>query len=153
MIALRLPLHSPLLPKAATLLALIGLATVLGVWSMRFMAPAPLPLPVTPMATVAQPTGTPWRTVFTGNGGALGPIQLRGVVAGNVQDSIAMLSVSGTPGRPYRVGSDIAPGVTLIEVTPQGATLDRNGVRESLTMTTRPLPTRVAKPPSPPAAH
>jgi general secretion pathway protein C len=134
-------------------LSLMGLAAVLGVWSMRFMAPAPLPLPITPLATVVQPTDVPWRSAFTGNGGAVGPIMLRGVITGNAQNSIAVLSVSGSPGRAYRVGSDIAPGVTLIEVTGQGVTLKRNGVRENLTMAARPLTSSVAKPASPPTAH
>lgn len=147
MIALRLPSNTLLLPKLATLLSLMALATVLGLWSMRFLAPAPLPLPVTSLPTVVQPAGAPWRTVFTGNGGAVGPILLRGVIVGNAEDSIAVLSVSGSPGRAYRVGTDIAPGVTLVEVLPQGVTLERNGVRESLIMAARPLPSSAAKAP------
>ncbi len=72
---------------------------------------------------------------------------LRGVVVGSAVDSVAVLSVNGTLGRAYRVGSEIAPGLRLIEVNARSVTLERNGVRNTLTLAPH-SPAKIAPIPS-----
>ncbi len=144
--ALRFYRPTPWMPTFATFSAAVLLAAVLGFWSMRVFAPAPLALPASLLQERTENAGLAWRGLFSGRG--VGPIVLRGVVAAGPRDSAAVLSVNGAPGRAYRVGQDIAAGVRLVEVTTRSAVLERDGVRETL-----PLPTRGAAKIGPPPAR
>ncbi len=147
MATLRFNPPAALLPQLARWPALLLLAALIGLWSMRLLAPTPLPAPVVPLAGSAEPGSASWRGLFTGNGSATGPILLRGVIVGSAQDSVAVLAVNGAPGRAYRVGSEIAPGLRLTEVNARSVTLERNGARETLTLAPRPA-AKIAPPPS-----
>lgn len=108
---------------------------MLASWTIRLFAPSPLPIPPAALQERTDTAGLVWRGLFSGRN--VGPIVLRGVVVAGPSDSAAVLSVNGAPGRAYRIGQEVASGVRLVEVGARSATLDRNGVRETL-----PLPTR-----------
>jgi general secretion pathway protein C len=147
MATLRFHQSTLLLPQAARWGALLLLAGLIGLWSMRLFAPTPLPVPVAPLPTSTEPGSAAWRGLFTGAGAGSGPVLLRGVVVAPLEDSVAVLSVNGGPARAHKIGSEIAPGIRLTEVTAQSVTLERNGVRETLTLTPRPA-AKIAPPPA-----
>ncbi|MDE1980889.1 MAG: general secretion pathway protein GspC [Betaproteobacteria bacterium] len=135
MATLRFYRPTPWMPALASISAAALLAAVLGFWAMRLFAPAPLPLPSAVLQERTDSSGLVWSGLFSGRN--VGPIVLRGVVAAGPADSAAVLSVNGAPGRAYRVGQEVAPGVRLVAVDTRSAVLERNGVRETL-----PLPAR-----------
>jgi len=55
-------------------------------------------------------------------------ITVLGLIAAGTQGS-AVLSVDGAPARAYRIGTELAPGLSLVEVSTNGVELDRNGAR------------------------
>lgn len=130
MATLRFHHPAPWLPTLATLSATALLAATLGFWSMRLFAPSPLPLPTGIPQERMNNAGLAWRGLFAGRG--VGTIALRGVVVAGSQNSAAVLSVDGAPGRAYRIGQNIAAGVRLVAVNPHSAVLERNGVLETL---------------------
>ncbi len=141
--------HQPIawLPQLTQGLSLLLVGGLIGLWSMRLLAPTPLPVPVAPLPNSPESGSAPWRGLFSENGMTTGPIVLRGVIVGSAQDSVAVLSVNGTLGRAYRIGSEIAPGLRLVEVNARSVTLERNGVRNTLTLAPR-IPPKIVPIPS-----
>ena len=144
MATLRFHQSVALLPHLTRWLALLLLAGLSGLWVMRLFAPTPLPVPVAPLPGSTEPGSAAWRGLFSGSGGS-GPVLLRGVIVAPPQDSVAVLSINGGPARAHRIGSEIAPGLRLTDVNAQSVTLERNGVRETLTLAPR-SPTKIAAP-------
>ena len=147
MATLRFHSSTLLLPQVARWGALLLLASLTGLWSMRLLAPTPLPAPVAPLANSTEPGSATWRGLFTGAGAGSGPVLLRGVIVAPPEDSVAVLSINGGPARAHRIGSEIAPGIRLTEVTAQSVTLERNGVRETLTLVPH-AAAKIAPPPT-----
>jgi general secretion pathway protein C len=148
MATLRFHQSTLLLPQAARWGALLLLASLIGLWSMRLFAPTPLPVPVAPLPNSTEPGSAAWRGLFTGAAAGSGPVLLRGVIVAPPEDSVAVLSVNGGPARAHKIGSEIAPGIRLTEVNAQSVILERNGVRETLTLAPRPA-AKIA----PPSSH
>ncbi|MHB8353408.1 MAG: type II secretion system protein N [Burkholderiales bacterium] len=143
MATLRFHQSVELLPHLTRWLALLLLAGLLGLWSMRLFAPTPLPVPVSPLPNSTEPGSAAWRGLFAGAGAGSGAVLLRGVIVASPQESVAVLSVNGGPARAHKIGSEIAPGIRLTDVNAQSVTLERNGVRETLTLSPRPA-TKIA---------
>jgi len=137
MASLRFHQSVELLPHLTRWVALLLLAGLIGLWTMRLFAPTPLPVPVAPLPNSTEPGSAAWRGRFTGAGAGSGPVLLRGVIVAPPQDSVAVLSINGGPARAHKIGSEIAPGIRLTEVNAQSVTLERNGVRETLTLAPR----------------
>jgi general secretion pathway protein C len=120
------------LPRLSSWVSLVVLATVAGYWSMRLLAPAPLQPPPLAVPSTPEAGATAWRTLFSGSGGVTGPILLRGVITGDGRDGVAVLSIEGKPGRAFRSGTEVAPGIVLAEVKAKSVILERNGTPEEI---------------------
>ncbi|HYA66124.1 MAG TPA: type II secretion system protein N [Burkholderiaceae bacterium] len=102
-------------------------------WVLRLMAPAPsMVAPPAPVASFREPdAGLAARLMGdVGSGPAASSlnIQVGGVFAA-ATDSSAVISVEGRPPRAVLLGRDVAPGFRLVEVRPDGITLEHEGVR------------------------
>jgi general secretion pathway protein C len=112
-------------------------------WSIRLMTPpaAPAPAPARAVsirdpdpALLARAFGQIGRvTIAVG-----GNIQVAGVFAAG-PDSAAVFTVDDRPARAVRLGQEVAPGSTLVDVDPHGVTLDSGGVLRQLRVPTAPL--------------
>jgi len=111
--------------------------------AIRLMTPPPTPAPAPARASavqdpdaalVARAFGQVERPVAA----AIGNIQLAGVYAAG-RDSAAVFIVGDRPAKAVRLGQEVAPGSTLVEVEPQSVTLDSGGVRRQLRVPNPPL--------------
>jgi hypothetical protein len=87
-----------------------------------------------------------------------GKVQVVQAVATNVQalgvfsageDSSAVLVVDGRPARVFIIGQEVAPGMKLIEVTPEIAVLEASGMRQEVRLPARPTVSFGGLPPPP----
>ena len=115
----------------------------LAYWSIRLTTPpaAPAPAPSRSVSIrdpdpvlLARAFGQIGRVVVAGGGN----IQVAGVFAAGL-DSAAVFVVDDRPARAVRLGQEVAPGSTLVDVDPQGVTLDSGGVRRQLRVPGVPL--------------
>ncbi|CAM3712410.1 hypothetical protein [Bordetella tumulicola] len=116
-------------PRAVRVLAILATATGVGLWSAILLAPAPSNLP--PALNTSNDAGSDTRAVarLFGTDGVLDTqISVLGLISAGPQGS-AVLSIDGAPAQAYRVGTEIAPGLALVEVSPTGIEVDRNGTR------------------------
>lgn len=102
-------------------------------WILRLMAPTPLVVtPTAPAATFREPdAGLAARLMGEVSSGPVASslnVQVSGVFAA-AADSSAVIAVEGRPQRAVLVGHDVAPGFRLVEVRPDGITLEHEGVR------------------------
>jgi len=118
-------------------------------WVLRLLAPAPPVVPSAAPAPVAREPDAGLAARLLGDVGS-GPassalnIQVNGVfAAGN--DSSAVISVEARPPRAVLLGHNVVAGYRLVEVRPDGITLEHDGVRTNFAV---PAPT-VAKSTSP----
>ena len=115
---------------AATLLTL---ALVYGLWhahgsqasASNNSPPVPVPAVAAPIAaapTIVPPSALPVR------------IQVLGVASdsGNGSASVAMIDVEGQGPRAYRIGNQLAPDVTLVEVRSFDIVISNNGIRRAI---------------------
>jgi general secretion pathway protein C len=128
---------------AATHLVFFAIVVVIaGYWALRIFTPAPTaappPLPPPPLR---DPDPVAAARMF-------GKVQAVQAVATNVQalgvfaagkDSSAVLVVDGRPARVFLVGQEVAPGMKLIEVTPEIAVLEASGMRQEVRLPARPM--------------
>lgn len=140
----------------AVLLHLLMLAIVCAIatyWVLKIVTPPPS-APPPPVAAVVPREADPVLAARM-----FGLIQTAPVVASNVQllglfaagpDSSAVLSVDGKPARVVLLGQSTAEGAKLVEVRPDGVTLETNGVRQELKLPLR-TPIAMGGPPPPPA--
>ncbi len=108
----------------------------LAYWPIRLLTPPPAPAPA-PVRVVAghDPDAVLLARAF-GQVEVVAPtvmsnIQVAGVFAAG-RDSAAVFVVGDRPARAVRLGQEVAPGSTLVEVGPQSVTLDSGGVRHQL---------------------
>jgi general secretion pathway protein C len=124
------------LPLVVSFLLFIALCASIAYWAMQLFKPPLRPVAAPPRA--AQPEiRTDTALSLLGGGRAQGPVavasnyQLKGVVvAGNVRDSIAILSADGKPAQAVRAAMEILPGVTVREVHRDHVVLSEGGVNK-----------------------
>jgi len=102
-------------------------------WALRLIAPAPsMVAPSAPAATFREPdAGLAARLMGDVGSGPMASslnLQVSGVFAA-ATDSSAVIAVEGRPARAVLLGRDVAPGFRLVEVRPDGITLEHEGVR------------------------
>jgi general secretion pathway protein C len=121
-----------------------GLACAqLAYWGIRLMTPPPAPAPA-PVRAVPAHDPDPallaraFGQVELAAPAAIGNIQVAGVYAAG-RDSAAVFVVGDRPARAVRLGDEVAPGSTLVEVDPQSATLESGGVRRQLRVPNPPV--------------
>jgi general secretion pathway protein C len=119
-------------------------------WGIRLMTPppAPAPAPVRAVAAhdpdpvlLARAFGQVERVVPA----AFANIQVAGVFAAG-PDSAAVFVVDDKPAKAVRLGQEVAPGSTLVEVEPQSVTLDSGGVRRQLRVPNLPVASSSGQP-------
>jgi general secretion pathway protein C len=141
---------------AAVFVHVVMLAVVCAIaayWAMRILTPQPTAAPP-PLA--APPPRDPdpvlaarmFGLVQTAPTVALANVQVAGVFAAGV-DSSAVLIVDGKPARAYLVGQEVAPGTRLVEVLPDGVTLETAGSRQELKVPPRQVASFGGAPPPP----
>ncbi|CAM4221165.1 General secretion pathway protein GspC [Bordetella tumbae] len=119
----------PSAPRTVRVLAIAAAAAGVGLWSAILLAPAPSDLPPALNTSSAPVSDTRAVAMLFGTDGVLDTqITVLGLIAAGSHGS-AVLSVDGAPARAYRIGTEIAPGLSLIEVSTNGVELDRNGTR------------------------
>jgi general secretion pathway protein C len=112
-------------------------------WAIRLATPPPAPAPAPVQAApIRDPdpvlVARAFGQVETAAPAAIANIQLAGVyVAG--RDSAAVFVVGDRPAKAVRIGQEVAPGSTLVEVDPESVTVDSGGVRRQLRVPNPPL--------------
>ena len=126
------------------LLHLLGAAiasAIIAYWVMRLVSapPSAPPVPVAQVATRDPDVRLAARMMGDVNSGQVSGsmnIQVSGVFAAG-KDSSAVISVDGKPARAFLIGQDVAAETKLVEVRPDGITVERDGLRSQYTV---PLP-------------
>jgi hypothetical protein len=127
------------------LIHLIGAALVctpLATWTIRLTAPLPGIETAKPHSNVQLDPdpillGRAFGQIEAAAPSVLKGVQVDGVYAAG-QESAAVFTV-GDRSATVRLGQEVAPGSTLIEVEPQSVTLDSGGVRRQLRLPTLPI--------------
>ncbi|MCG2585867.1 type II secretion system protein N [Massilia sp. TS11] len=107
------------LPFILGLLAVVALSSSLAYWGMQWWRPAQRPLAALPAASVQAPPADAAATLFGGQAvtAVASNYQLKGVVAASrAADGVAIIAVDGKAPAAYKVGKEVAPGVTVQEV-------------------------------------
>ena len=116
------------LPLLLSLLALILLAASIAYWVLQLYKPEQRPLAAAPVAAQNAPNPEAAATLFGGRPTAvLSSFQLTGVVSAG-PDSAVILVAEGQPPKAVRIGSEVAPGVTVAEVHRRYVMLSDGGV-------------------------
>jgi len=110
--------------------------------AIRLMTPPPTPAPAPVRSmTVRDPDPVLLARAFgqvEPVAGPIGNIQLAGVFAAG-PDSAAVFVVGDRPAKAVRLGQEVAPGSTLVNVDPGSVTLDSGGVRRQLRVPSAPM--------------
>lgn len=123
--------------------ALASIAWVLAYWTWQWFSPqTPLRLPGVPAST-ARPEaaialfGKPPQEMAA----PASAISVLGVIAA-VSDGAgyAILQYGQQPSRPIKEKEEIAPGIRLVKVHPDKVILERNGLLETLTLSSKKIP-------------
>lgn len=119
------------LPLFVSILLFAALCMSATYWAMQWLKPPQRPVAAPPQVAQAEPSLIAAAGLFGGRAVAAvaSNYQLKGVVAAALgKESAAILSADGKPAQAYRVGAEVAPGVSLKEVHPQYVLLSENGV-------------------------
>lgn len=132
-------------------LAVLIFVVGIGVWGALLFAPSPRPLPPALDSTtpLAQDTGAVAR--WFGGGALRVQVVVKGLITSG-ENGAALLAVNGGLAQAYRIGQTLAPGVTLVAVSPTDVAIDQDGVIEQVAMPVNPAAllqgfVPVAKPP------
>jgi general secretion pathway protein C len=129
-------------PRTPILVHVVGAAAasaLFAFWALRlFFTPAEAVLPVatTPVPSRDPDTRLAARLMGDVNAGAIVSVlnvQLSGVYAAGA-DSSAIVAIDGKPPRAVLLGQEVAAGTRLVEVRPDGITLERDGARSRYTV-------------------
>ena len=126
------------LVAALTLAALTALCGVLAYWTWTWFGPKPAPRLEAPPAQQSRVKAA--YTLFGGQRSAAPAptalaIKLLGVVASSAAGTgFAVIQVEANKTLAVREGGDVAPGIRLAQVDKGQVVLERNGVRETLTL-------------------
>jgi hypothetical protein len=150
-----LPIRWKLATAVAMLVALALLALVLAHWGWHWFGPAPAPIAsATPDGDYARrigearlfgvaPSNAAGAPVVTGSG--MGDLRLLGVIAQRDGKGYALLRSGARGPLLVAAGQDVASGLRLDAVRPDGITLVDSGVRRDITLRTAPA---AEKPPT-----
>ena len=138
----RVALNPSVVVSAALLTVLCSTGTW---WALQFSKSPQRALTAAPTATV--PIDNAATALLFGLGNAVASnYQLKGIVLAYIDsDSVAIVSADGKPARAAKIGSEINPGVRVMEIHADGVLLSDNGVQKQV-----PLPQPA--PPQKPAA-
>lgn len=126
------------LVAALTLAALTALCGVLAYWTWTWFGPKPAPRLEAPPPQQSRVDAA--YTLFGGQRSAAPAptalaIKLLGVVASSAAGTgYAVIQVEANKTLAVREGGDVAPGIRLAQVDKGQVVLERNGVRETLTL-------------------
>lgn len=116
------------LPLLISLLALILLAASIAYWVLQLYKPEQRPLAAAPVAVQPAPSVDAAASLFGGQPTAvIANFQLTGVVAAGA-DSAVILVADGQPPKAVRIGREIVPGVTVVEVHRRYVMLSDSGI-------------------------
>jgi general secretion pathway protein C len=117
-----------------TLLAVIALSASLAYWGLQLFKPAPRPQVAAAQPQMPEPAIDAAAGLFGGQSVAVvSSYQLKGVVAAvPARDGVAIIAADGKPAQAYKVGQEIAPGVTVKEVAAHFITLSEGGVAKRI---------------------
>jgi len=121
-------------------LSVLAFTAGVGIWGALIFAPAPRALP--PMLEATPDAGLDTAPAARWFGGAALRVHVtvNGLIAtDNGSGGAALLSVDGGPAQAYRVGQDLAPGVTLVGVSAAAVTIDQDGIVEHVAPPAGPL--------------
>lgn len=130
---------NPSVVVSATLLAVLCSSGTW--WALQFSKAPQRTLAAAPMASI-QIDNTATALLF-GRGSAIASnYQLKGIVLATVDsDSVAIVSADGKPARAAKIGTEIGPGVRVLEIRADGVLLSDNGVQKQVPL---PQPARPA---------
>lgn len=141
---------------AAVLVHVVMLAIVCAIaayWAIRIVTPPPTAAPP-PLA--APPPRDPdpvlaarmFGLVKAVSTTVVANVQLAGVFAAG-PDSSAVLIVDGKPARAFLLGQEVAPGLQLVDVHPDGVTIEGPGGRQELQVPPKQIASFGGAPPPP----
>lgn len=139
------------LPVLVSFALFIALCATIAYWVMEYTKPPLRPIAPPPRAAQSDVTVTSAAQLFGGNRAVAvaANYQLRGVVvAGNPEESVAILSADGKPPQAVRAGREILPGTIVKEVAARHVLLSEGGVIKRVD-----LPESVASTPAPGTAN
>ncbi|PWF54822.1 type II secretion system protein N [Massilia glaciei] len=141
------------LPEITTFAAVLALSASLTYWGMEMYKPKERPLAVAELAAAPEPALDAAAGLFGGQPASTASnYQLTGVIAAGRDSAAILIADSGQP-RAVKIGKDVVPGVTVVEVHPRHVMLSENGMRKrvELTADTRPPATMggAVEPPNP----
>lgn len=118
-------------PLVATFILFIMACASAAYWAMQFFRPPLRRISAPPEIVRLAPGKEAAASLFGGRRmiTATSNFQLKGVVvAGKASESVAILAAAGRPAQAVITGSEVAPGVNLIEVHPDHVLLSEGGV-------------------------
>lgn len=126
-------------PLIVQSLALLAIALGIGLWSALLLAPQPKGAP--PVLATGPAPGQNISPLINWFGSGSAPLRVAVVgLLSSGQRGTALLSINGGPPKAYSVGHTLAQGVTLEAVSPQGVSIDQDGVIEDIKMTSQATP-------------
>ena len=118
------------LPLIFSLLAVIALSASIAYWGINLYKPPQRPLAPMVEASLPEPSPDAAATLFGGQVVAMAAAsnyRLTGVVAAG-RDSAVILVADGQPPKALKVGTEVAPGVSVREVHARYVMLSEGGV-------------------------
>ena len=140
--SLELPLRARLMSAGALLIALALLAAVLAYWGWRWFGPAPVTVPPErvdgdPLRRIADAHlfGAAPPAAASGNAAvSSGDLRLLGVFAQHDGQGYALFRAPSRGALFIEMGAEVAPGVRVTSVRPDGVTLEQSGARRELAL-------------------
>lgn len=134
----RIAVHQSLIVSAALLATLCVSGTW---WFLQFSTPPQRALAAAPAPSVQIDNAA--TALLFGRGSAVASnYQLKGIVLATLDsDSVAIVSADGKAARAAKIGSEIGPGVRVLEIHADGVLLSDNGVQKQV-----PLPRPQSQP-------
>jgi general secretion pathway protein C len=132
-------------PILVHLLGAAAASALLAYWALRLIAPATPAAPASAAPAVAREPDAAlaarmFGDVSSGPRASVLNVQVSGVFSAG-KSSSAVISIDGKPARAVLLGHELAAGVRLAEVRPDGVTLERDGARSQYSVP----PTAIAK--------
>lgn len=138
----------------AVMLAIV--CAIAAYWGVKLLTPppsaAPPPVAATPPRDPDPVLAARMFGLVQAPSQTVSNIQIGGVFAAG-KDSAAILIVDGKPARVFLIGQDVAPGLKLVDVRPEGVSLESSsGARQELQLPLRQVATLSGDGPPPPPA-